>query len=81
MTKWTRFAATCSAALLLAACGRSVVVQPNRGATTLRTPVAPARAASDRDSYRVMRGDTLYSIAFRHGVDFRDLAGWNLSKV
>jgi lipoprotein NlpD len=77
MTKWTRFAAACSAALLLAACGRSVVVQPNRGATTPRTPVAPTRAASDRDSYRVMRGDTLYSIAFRHGVDFRDLAGWN----
>ncbi len=27
--------------------------------------------------YRVVRGDTLYSIAFRLGVDFRDLASWN----
>jgi lipoprotein NlpD len=27
--------------------------------------------------YRVQRGDTLYSIAFRHGVDYRDLAEWN----
>jgi lipoprotein NlpD len=27
--------------------------------------------------YRVQRGDTLYSIAFRHGVDYRELAEWN----
>jgi len=27
--------------------------------------------------YKVARGDTLYSIAFRLGVDFRDLARWN----
>lgn len=28
-------------------------------------------------AYRVQRGDTLYSIAFRHGVDYRELADWN----
>lgn len=28
-------------------------------------------------SYRVRRGDTLYSIAFRYGLDFRQVAGWN----
>lgn len=27
--------------------------------------------------YRVRRGDTLYSIAFRYGLDWRQLAGWN----
>ncbi|MGA9828849.1 MAG: peptidoglycan DD-metalloendopeptidase family protein [Rhodanobacteraceae bacterium] len=27
--------------------------------------------------YRVERGDTLYSIAFRNGLDYRDLAQWN----
>lgn len=27
--------------------------------------------------YRVEKGDTLYSIAFRYGLDFRDLAAWN----
>jgi len=77
MKKWMRFAAACMAALLLAACGptrRSVVIQPN-GRT------APSRAAPTATrtsgSYRVVRGDTLYSIAFRHGVDFRDLAAWN----
>ena len=28
-------------------------------------------------SYRVVAGDTLYAIAFRHGLDFRDIAAWN----
>jgi len=78
MKKWMRFAAACMAALLLAACGatrRSVVVQPNGRVATPRAPsTAPARATG---SYRVVRGDTLYSIAFRHDVDFRDLAAWN----
>lgn len=27
--------------------------------------------------YRVEKGDTLYSIAFRYGMDFRKLAAWN----
>lgn len=27
--------------------------------------------------YRVEKGDTLYSIAFRYGMDFRNLAAWN----
>lgn len=34
---------------------------------------APAGAAT----YRVQPGDTLYAIAFNHGVDYRDLAQWN----
>lgn len=45
----------------------------------------PARPASPRNSqerlapgsYRVQRGDTLYSIAFRNGLDYRDLAAAN----
>jgi lipoprotein NlpD len=28
-------------------------------------------------TYTVRAGDTLYSIAWRHGVDYRDLARWN----
>ncbi len=38
-------------------------------------PAAPATATAGR--YVVRRGDTLYSIALEHGVDFRDLARWN----
>jgi len=35
---------------------------------------APLRSA---DSYTVQEHDTLYSIAWRHGLDYRDLARWN----
>jgi lipoprotein NlpD len=65
------------ATLLLVACvptRRAVVVEPSsrsyRSQARTPTPVAAA-------SYRVMRGDTLYAIAFRHGLDFRNLAAWN----
>lgn len=33
--------------------------------------------AGSPDSHTVQRGDTLYQIAWAHGVDFRDLAAWN----
>jgi lipoprotein NlpD len=74
--------------LLLAACGTmrsSVVVEPAAGgytqsaARTSQHAAArlPARTPIPGGSYVVARGDTLYSIAFRKGVDFRDLAQWN----
>jgi lipoprotein NlpD len=31
----------------------------------------------ERSTYTVKRGDTLYSIAFRHKLDYKDLARWN----
>jgi lipoprotein NlpD len=37
----------------------------------------PAAPSPQPDSYIVKRGDTLYSIALDHGVDWRDLAAWN----
>lgn len=36
-----------------------------------------ASAPVARGDYRVQRGDTLYSIAFRHGLDYRELARLN----
>jgi len=36
---------------------------------------APARISEG--SYRVVRGDTLYAIAFTRGLDYRDVAAWN----
>lgn len=65
----------------LAACGTlrsSVVFQPAPGAPGAAAGRSmPARTPIPGGSYRVAKGDTLYSIAFRNGVDFRDLAQWN----
>jgi lipoprotein NlpD len=68
--------------LLLVGCGTmrsSVVVEPAPGGGYDRgsTAVVPARTPIPGGSYQVAKGDTLYSIAFRNGVDFRDLAQWN----
>lgn len=60
----------------LAACGvrpRTVVQHPP-GTTR---PVASAPQVRGAGEHLVVRGDTLYGIAFRHGVDYRDLARWN----
>jgi lipoprotein NlpD len=39
---------------------------------------APPRSAEARpDAYTVKPGDTLYSIALEHGLDYRELAFWN----
>ena len=75
---WAALAAT----LLLAACGSmrsSVVFEPAVGSIyrSSHPQAMPARTAVPGDSYHVVKGDTLYSIAFRNGVDFRDLAQWN----
>lgn len=37
----------------------------------------PYRKAETRTTYTVRKGDTLYSIAWRHGLDYRELARWN----
>jgi len=72
-----------AASLLLAACGTmrsSVVVEPAAGNgydNHVASAVAPARTPIPGGSYVVVKSDTLYSIAFRKGVDFRDLAQWN----
>jgi lipoprotein NlpD len=45
------------------------------GATVLGGCTAVPRR--DADAYVVESGDTLYSIAWRHDLDYRDLARWN----
>jgi lipoprotein NlpD len=39
-------------------------------------PVMPERPVGPQE-YRVQRGDTMYSIAFRNSIDYRELARWN----
>jgi len=69
--------------LLLAACGTmpsSVSVEPVDGGAYSHAGGAmmpPPRTPIPGGYYVVVPGDTLYSIAFRNGVDFRDLAQWN----
>ena len=46
----------------------------------IKTPedgAPPPRAAGSTDTYHVVRGDTLHTIAFKHGLDYRDIAAWN----
>ncbi|MDX1375587.1 MAG: peptidoglycan DD-metalloendopeptidase family protein, partial [Burkholderiales bacterium] len=46
-----------------------------RGGGRGSRPAPPPRAAAG--THVVQRGETLYSIALEHGVDYRDLARWN----
>ncbi|MEO8804406.1 MAG: peptidoglycan DD-metalloendopeptidase family protein [Rudaea sp.] len=45
--------------------------------STSTTESGATRQGQAPDAYRVVAGDTLYSIAFRHGLDYRELARWN----
>jgi len=58
--------------LLLQGCssGYAPVSEQSLGARHQARGPAPA-------SYRVQRGDTLYSISFRYGLDYREVARWN----
>jgi lipoprotein NlpD len=78
-----RFGLTAST-LLLGACAsdqsapvedRSIRSQYAESDSATPAPVATRSAVGG--TYRVQSGDTLYAIAFKHGIDFRDLAGWN----
>ncbi|HQZ31989.1 MAG TPA: peptidoglycan DD-metalloendopeptidase family protein [Arenimonas sp.] len=62
-------------ALLLAACGSSRVVK--REGSRSSAPARPAASAPRDGAYVVRAGDTLYGIAFRHGLDYREVADWN----
>ncbi len=57
---------------LLGACSTTVVREPSASSAT-RKPSQGKPGAT----VRVQRGDTLYGIAFRNGVDVKDLARWN----
>lgn len=60
-----RWLAVLAIAMALTACSSRVVRENSES-----TPKYGATAV-------VQRGDTLYGIAFRNGIDFRDLAAWN----
>ncbi len=67
--------------LSIAACGSQPVNAPvgTRGAPTATkaAPVTRQPVRSTRGHYTVRRGDTLYSIAWQHGLAYRELASLN----
>ena len=77
---WLR-SAVASVALLLGACASEepapVVDLSDEPPPAGRTPAAPVRPPPLAGIHRVVRGDTLYAIAFRNGLDYRDVAAWN----
>ncbi len=62
-------------ALLATACApwQPAPVEDRRESPRTSRP-APTPAPAN---YEIRRGDTLYSIAFRYGLDWRDIAAWN----
>lgn len=74
-----RFCGVPVAALLLVGCATSPapVVDRSIGGSEAAVASAATPTAPASGSYRVQGGDTLYSIAFRHGLDYRELARWN----
>lgn len=52
-------------------------VKPAAKAPIKAEPAARAAEASQDGQHIVQKGDTLFSIAFQNGLDYRDLAFWN----
>jgi lipoprotein NlpD len=69
-----RLPALLAAALLLVACARSTVTRTPD--STASRPAASSLPSGARETV-VSRGDTLYGIAFRHGLDWREVARLN----
>lgn len=62
MKRFIHYICIVSTALLLASCVN---------------PAAVNYKITSKGSYQVKQGDTLYSIAWRYGLDYKELAGWN----
>jgi lipoprotein NlpD len=80
----TRVVSLLLTVLLLAGCAArrpAPVIERGPGSAsrpaTPPAPVAQTAPTAPPGTYTVRRGDTLYSIALDHGIDFRDLAAWN----
>ncbi|MGQ0621181.1 MAG: peptidoglycan DD-metalloendopeptidase family protein [Panacagrimonas sp.] len=75
----TRWVATLSCCAALAGCANWLTWDPPPEQKVQNQPEAeptPERPVGPND-YMVRRGDTVYSIAFRGNLDYRELARWN----
>jgi lipoprotein NlpD len=73
-----RHALVLAACVAIAGCATDPAPVEDRslGGNLVGEPAGPA-AKINEGSYRVVRGDTLYAIAFKRGLDYRDVASWN----
>jgi lipoprotein NlpD len=73
--------AIAGAALVACASGGRAPVVNRSVDTEARADAAGGRGTAAPDSapptYRIVAGDTLYSIAWRYGLDYRQVASWN----
>jgi lipoprotein NlpD len=77
MARPVRVLVAAAAALAILGCvSRTPAPVDDRRPPAAAKPAAAAQPLPP-DSYVVKRGDTLYSVALDHGVDWRDLAAWN----
>ncbi|WP_157475053.1 peptidoglycan DD-metalloendopeptidase family protein [Lysobacter sp. Root494] len=76
MTNTKRIVLVGIAVAALAACTSTVVRRTGTASASTSAP-APVSTPKYGATAQVQRGDTLYGIAFRNGVDVRDLAEWN----
>jgi len=67
------------AALTLAGCASRSVQAPvvDRAPSATAKPAVPPSADTRPDFYTIRRGDTMFSIALDHGLDYKELAAWN----
>ena len=83
--RWQVLAVLVVADLLAAGCASQHQAAPvvDRTARATEAPAGVAKEAAPtprtlaEGEYEVKKGDTLYSIALEHGVDYRELAQWN----
>ncbi|HKJ16769.1 MAG TPA: peptidoglycan DD-metalloendopeptidase family protein [Xanthomonadales bacterium] len=70
----TRMLCLVSFSLLVSSCSTPPAPVEERSTST-----TASRSTSElvNGRYRVNRGETLYSIAFKYGLDWKDVAGWN----
>jgi lipoprotein NlpD len=67
------------AAAMLAGCASRPVQAPvvDRMPPAAVRPAAPPPADTRPEFYTIRRGDTMYSVALDHGLDYKELAAWN----
>jgi len=63
--------------VFMAGCAATAPAPVKDASTPTRVEASRAATPKSTGIYTVKKGDTLYSIALDHGVDYRDLAAWN----